>query len=63
MADGCGWSDVRVKTRKKAYLLDEILINARSENLPKSREEKLQYLRSGLKLNLFGEKKTLVQSD
>ena len=43
--------------------MDEILINARSEHLPKRREEKLQYLRSGLKLNLFGEKKTLVQSD
>ena len=45
------WRIVRVKTRTKAFFLEEILINIPSENLPKLSKERMQYFCHALKLN------------
>ena len=57
------WRMVRVKLERKLIFLKKSLINIRSENLPKRSKERLQYLCNALKLNLFGEKKELDQSE
>ena len=43
---------VRVKTRTKPFVFEEILINIPSENLPKLSKERMQYFCHALKLNL-----------
>ena len=46
------WRIVRVKTRTKPFVFEEILINIPSENLPKLSKERMQYFCHALKLNL-----------
>ena len=42
---------VRVKTRKKVFFFEEILINILPENLPILSKERMQYFCHALKLN------------
>ena len=44
-------SENRVKTRTKAFFIEEILIKNSSENLPKLSKERMQHFCHALKLN------------
>ena len=57
------WRIVRVKTRTKAFFLEEILINIPSENLPKLSKERMQYFCHALKLNFSMNRSTRTEDD
>ena len=57
------WRIVRVKTRTKAFFLEEILINIPSENLPKLSEERMQYFCHALKLNFSMNRSARTEHD
>ena len=57
------WRIVRVKTRTKAFFLEEILINIPSENLPKLSKERMQYFCHALKLNFSMNRSARTEDD
>ena len=57
------WRIVRVKTRTKAFFLEEILINIPSENLPKLSKERMQYFCHALKLNFLMNRSARTEDD
>ena len=52
-----------MKTRTKAFFLEEILINILSENLPKLSKERMQYFCHALKLNFLMNRSARTEDD